>query len=322
MISPTDSFRLRANWQTSFVAPQLNQLLRRTSQSETRVFRGLLVQLPDGRLSQQKAFILEGGNADLKAETADTLNVGLEYNAPSGLGLKVTWNQTEYKDRINHNVPFIIDRENLPSSITILPGETDDPSDDVWIQERRFINVSSVQREGVDFEAYYTHATANGDFSVQLWHSRTSKYDVVVDPATGEVISVLGHRDGPNTVINETPESSTTAQFTWSHRGFEAGLDMSTSSETGNTLAGVTNTYSPPTIADLTLSYSFNDGGLVSSVPGWAEGARLSLTVNNLGDDFGTIRTTNDEGMLLEGNQINPSPVYGRVLNLSVHMSL
>ena len=157
VISPTDSFRLRANWQTSFVAPQLNQLLRRTSQSETRVFRGLLVQLPDGRLSQQKAFILEGGNADLKAETADTLNVGLEYNAPSGLGLKVTWNQTEYKDRINHNVPFIIDRENLPSSITILPGETDDPSDDVWIQERRFINVSSVQREGVDFEAYYTH---------------------------------------------------------------------------------------------------------------------------------------------------------------------
>ena len=322
VISPTDSFRLRANWQTSFVAPQLNQLLRRTSQSETRPFRGLLVQLPDGRLSQQKAFVLEGGNADLKPETADTLNVGLEYNAPSGLGLKVTWNQTEYKDRINYNVPFIIDRENLPSSITILPGETDDPSDDIWFQERRFINVSSVQREGVDFQAYYTHATANGDFSVQLWHSRTSKYDVVVDPATGEVISVLGHRDGTDTVVNETPESSTTAQFTWSHRGFEAGLDLSTSSETGSTLAGVTNIYSPPTIADLTLSYSFNDGGLVSSVPGWAEGARLSLTVNNLGDDFGTIRTTNEEGMVLEGQETNPSPVYGRVLNLSVHMSL
>ena len=322
VISPTDSFRLRANWQTSFVAPQLNQLLRRTSEGMTQAFRGLLVQLPNGDLGRQEAIILEGGNPDLKPETADTLNLGLEYNAPSGLGLKVTWNQTEYKDRINLNVPFIIDRENLPSSITILPGETDDPSDDVWFQERRFINVSSVQREGVDFQAYYTHATANGDFSVQLWHSRTSKYDVVVDPAIGEVISVLGHRDGTDTVVNETPESSTTAQFTWSHRGFEAGLDMSTSSETGSTLAGVTNIYSPPTIADLTLSYSFNDGGLISSVPGWAEGARLSLTVNNLGDDFGTIRTTNEEGMVLEGQETNPSPVYGRVLNLSVHMSL
>ena len=322
VISPTNSFRLRANWQTSFVAPQLNQLLRRTSQSETQPFRGLLVQLPNGNLGRQESLILEGGNADLKPETADTLNVGLEYNAPSGLGLKVTWNQTDYKDRINYNVPFIIDRENLPSSITILPGETDDPSDDVWIQERRFINVSSVQREGVDFEAYYTHATANGDFSVQLWHSRTSKYDVVVDPATGEVISVLGHRDGTSTVINETPESSTTAQFTWSHRGLEAGLDLSTSSETGSTLAGVTNTYEPPTIADLTLSYSFVDGGLVSSVPGWAEGARLSLTVNNLGDDFGSVRTVDAEGMKLEGSNTNPSPVYGRVLNLSVHMPL
>lgn len=322
VVSPTDSFRLRANWQTSFVAPQLNQLLRRTSQHETQAFRGLLVQLPNGNLRQQKATILEGGNADLKPETADTLNVGLEYNAPSGLGLKVTWNQTEFIDRINYNVPFIIDQENLPSSIMILPGETGDPSDDVWIQERRYINVSSVQREGVDFEAYYTHASANGDFSVQLWHSRTSKYDVVVDPETGEVISVLGHRHGTGTVVNETPKSSTTAQFTWSNRGFEAGLDFSTISATGSTLTGVTSTYNPPTIADLTLSYNFVDGGLLSNVPGWAEGARLSLTVNNLGDDFGSVSTSNDEGMELEGQGTNPSPVYGRVFNLSVHMSL
>ncbi len=321
VFSPVQSVRLRANWQTSFVAPQLNQLLRRTSENETRPYRGLLVQLPNGNLSQQKALVIEGGNPDLKSETADTLNLGVEYNAPSGLGLKVTWNQTDYMDRINHNVPFIIDRENLPSSITILPGDPDDPTDDIWIQERRFINVASVLREGVDFQAYYTHAAANGDFSVQLWHSRTSKYDVVVDTAIDEVISVLGHRDGTNTVINEVPESSTTAQFTWAYRGFEAGLDISTSSGTGSTLAGVTNNYSPPTIADLTLIYNFVDGGLLG-VPDWAEGARLSLTVNNLGDDFGTVRTVDAEGMVLEGNNTNPSPVYGRVLNLSVHMSL
>ena len=321
VISPTDSFRLRANWQTSFVAPQLNQLLRQTSQSETRPFRGLLVQLPNGNLRQQKALVIEGGNADLEPETADTLNVGLEYNAPFGLGLKVTFNQTEFRDRINYNVPFIIEEDNLPSSITILPGETDDPSDDVWIQERRYINVSSVERDGVDFEAYYTHATDNGDFSIQLWHSRTTRYDVVVDPETGEVISVLGHRHGTDTVINEAPKSSTTAQFTWSNRGLEAGLDVSTRSETGSTLAGVTSIYNPPTIADLTVSYSFVDGGLVSNVPGWAEDARLSLTVNNLGDDFGSVRTMNDEGMELEGSSTNPSPVYGRVFNLSVHMS-
>ena len=320
VFSPLQNLRLRANWQTSFVAPQLNQLLRRTSESETRPFRGLLVQLPNGNLAQQKATILEGGNPDLRPETADTLNLGVEFNAPSGLGLKVTWNQTDYMDRITLNVPFIIDRDNLPSSITILPGDPDDPTDDVWFQERRYINVSAVQREGVDFEAYYTHATATGEFSVQLWHSRTSKYDVVVDPAIDETISVLGHRVGANTFINEVPESSTTAQFTWSHRGFEAGLDVSTRSETGSTFTGVINTYNPPTIADLTLTYSFVDGGLINA-PDWAEGARLSLTVNNLGDDYGSTHTVNDEGMVLE-RDVNPSPIYGRVLNLSVHMSL
>ena len=320
VVSPTDSIRLRANWQTSFVAPQLNQLLRRTSQSESPPFGGLRIQIPNG-FRFQDALIFEGGNADLMPETADTLNLGLEYNAPSGLGLKVTWNRTDYQDRINQNLQYEIDPDNIPTSITYIPNDPDDPDDDIWIQERRWINVSSVLREGVDLEAYYTHATASGDFSVQLWHSRVSKYDVIIDPELGETISVLENTEG-NTIIGTVPKTSTTAQFTWSHRGFEAGLDVSTRSSTGTTLGGVTSTYEPPTIADLTLSYSFVDGGLVSSVPGWAEGARLSLTVNNLGDDYGSVRTVNAEGMELVGNNLNPSPVYGRVLNLSVHMSL
>ena len=321
VVSPTDSFRLRANWQTSFVAPQLNQLLRRTSESQTPPFRGLLIIQPDGSLKFQDALVYEGGNPDLKPETADTLNLGLEYNAPSGLGLKLTWNRTDYMDRINQYTAIEIDPANLPSNTRYLPGDPDDPDDDVWIQERRWFNVSSVLREGVDFEAFYTAATDSGDFTVQLWHSRVSKYDVIIDPEIDEIVSVLEHTEG-NTFIGTVPKSSTTAQFTWSHRGLEAGLDVSTRSSTGSTRGGVTATYEPPTIADLTLSYNFVDGGLVSNVPGWAEGARLSLKVNNLGDDFGTVRTVNDEGMELEGNDTNPSPVYGRVLNLSVHMSL
>ena len=320
VVSPTDSVRLRANWQTSFVAPQLNQLLRQTSESMTQPFRGLLVQLPNGDLRQQPALVVEGGNPDLKPETAETLNLGIEYNAPSGLGLKVTWNNTDFADRIQQISNFIIDETDLPSNIMVVPGDPNDPDDDLWIQERRYINVSSVVREGIDFEAYYTHATASGDFGIQLWHSRTSKYDVIVDQALDETISVLGHKEG-STVVREIPKSSTTAQFTWSHRGFEAGLDISAISGTGTTLAGVTSEYEPPTLTDLTLSYSFIDGGLVNA-PEWARDARLSLTVNNLGDDFGESRTFNDEGEELTQTGTSRSPVYGRVLNLSVHMSL
>ena len=320
VVSPTDSVRLRASWQTSFVAPQLNQLLRRTSEGVTPPFRGLRIMQPNGDLRFQDAIIFEGGNPDLKPETADTLNLGIEYNAPSGLGLKVTWTQTDYSDRINQYTITDIDPNNIPSNTTFIPGDPDDPDDDIWIQERRYFNVSSVEREGVDFEAYYTHATANGDFGVQLWHSRATKYDVVIDPEIDETISVLGTTEG-NTIIGVVPKSSTTAQFTWSHRGFEAGLDVSTRTSTTKVSTRVTSTYDPPTIADLTLSYSFIDGGLVSA-PDWAENARLSLTVNNLGDDFGSVHTVNDDGMVLENSSTNPSPVYGRVFNLSIHMSL
>ena len=316
VFSPVESLRLRFNRQTSFVAPQLNQLLRRTSESITPPFRGLLVQLPNGDLEFRDALIYEGGNPDLKPETADTLNVGAEYNPSSipGLGLKVTWSETDFKDRINQFSVFEIDPDNLPSNTFYIPEE------DLYIQERRWFNVSKVDREGVDLEVFYSRETAAGDFRISWRHSRTSKYDVVIDPAIDEVIDVLGHTDG-DTIIGVVPKSASTAQFTWGQRGLEAGLDVSTQSKTSRTLGGVTSAYEPPTILDLTLSYSFVEDGLLG-VPGWAEGARVSFTVNNLGNDFGETSVVNDDGEELTQSQSDSSPLYGRVYNMSIHVSL
>ena len=316
VFSPVESLRLRFNRQTSFVAPQLNQLLRRTSESITPPFRGLLVQLPNGDLEFRDALIYEGGNPDLKPETADTLNVGAEYTPSSlpGLSLKVTWSATDFKDRINQFSAFEIDPDNLPSNTFYIPEE------DLYIQERRWFNVSKVDREGVDLEVFYSRETAAGDFRISWRHSRTSKYDVVIDPAIDEVIDVLGHTDG-DTIIGVVPKSASTAQFTWGQRGLEAGLDVSTQSKTSRSLGGVTNTYEPPTILDLTLSYSFVEGGLLG-VPGWAEGARVSFTVNNLGNDFGETSVVNDDGEELTQSDSDSSPLYGRVYNMTIHVSL
>ena len=326
VISPTDSVRVRANWQTSFVAPQLNQLLRQTSRVEETGLRSLLVLQPNGDLKNEDVIILLGGNPDLKPETADTMNLGLEINPPAipGLGLKMTWNQTDFQDRINQYSEFIIDPDNLPANTMFDPGDPNDPDDDIWFQERRYVNVSSVLREGVDFEAYYLTAAAGGDLSLQLWHSRTSKYEFSLDPAVYDPISIVEHTEG-DTILGVVPKAATTAQLTWSYRGFEAGLDISTSSSTSITrspeVSPQTSTYDPPTLTDLTLSYSFVDGGLLG-VPAWAENARLSLTVNNLGDDFGETSVFNEDGEEAPQSGTSRSPVYGRVLNLSVHMSL
>ena len=70
VFSPASSVRLRANWQTSFVAPQLNQLLRRTSERVETELGTLLVQLPNGDLDfTRTSWFFEGGNPDL--ETRD-----------------------------------------------------------------------------------------------------------------------------------------------------------------------------------------------------------------------------------------------------------
>lgn len=48
MFAPVDDITFRVNAQTAFVAPRLNQILRRTGETTATGFRGLF-QNPDGR---------------------------------------------------------------------------------------------------------------------------------------------------------------------------------------------------------------------------------------------------------------------------------
>ena len=315
ILSPREDFRFRLNAQTAFVAPQLNQLLRTTSERAAQPFRGLLVQEPDGRLTFADTLILDGGNPDLKPETADTFSAGIEFNPMGvpGLGMKVTWSKTDFKDRISRVNNFIIDRNNPPTNTMY------SATNDLWFQDRRWINVSSVNRAGVDWEVYYSTSTDLGDFSVQYRHSSTSMYDVVVDPATDQPVSVLGHTFS-STAVGVVPDSATTAQLIWSHAcGLEMSVDYSTSAKTGSTLTGVTSTYKPPTIIDLRVGYDIGEGTLLPS-PAWAKGARVTLTVNNLGDAFGESERSSLSGR--ETVVSTQSPQFGRVFNLTLHMSL
>ena len=315
VFTPGEGFRVRLNAQTAFVAPQLNQLLRTTSERAAQPFRGLFVQEPDGSLTFADTLILDGGNPDLTPETADTLSAGIEFNPVDvpGLGTKVTWNWTDFKDRISRVNNFIIDRNNPPSNTMY------SAADDLWFQDRRWINVSSVSRAGVDVEVYYSTSNDLGDWAVQFRHSRTGKYDIIVDPATDQPISVVAHTFG-STAVGAVSRSAMTAQLIWGNPcGLEASLDFSSRSKTSSFLAGVTSTYEPPTIIDLRLGYDIGEGTLLPS-PDWAKGARVSLTVNNLGDSFGESSVVDSVGE--EVSVSARSPQFGRVFNLTVHMSL
>ncbi len=314
--TPISDLRLRINKQTAFVAPQLNQVIVATGIGPSQPFRGIFLQLPDGSLQQRQIRVIEGGNADLKPETADTLSWGFELTPRflPGLGFKATWSETEYKDRINRLENFFIDPNNLPSDTIYIPEE------DLYVQERRWINVSSIDRKGADYELFYERGTQVGRFGVHLWHSRTTEYEFLVDPlAGGDPVNVLSHADG-TTAVGVIPRSSTNAQFFWNHRGLQVSLDILTTDETTRTLASVSNEYTPPQLLDLTLSYQFGAGGFLPS-PAFLDGGRVVFTVNNLTDDFGETK------VYVFGEQVpqsspDASPLYGRVFNLSFQMSI
>lgn len=315
---PDPTFRVAYNFQTAFVAPQLNQLLRATSRGPSPAFRGIWLQQPDGSLRTVQVTIIEGGNPDLLSETADTQSFGVSFT-PVGMNASasVTLNNVEYMNRINRLSNFIVDPQNLPSDITYIEES------DEYIQERRWINVSSVDRAGIDYEFEWNPSSDHGDFHFKVRHSTISTFEYVIDPddpENDETISVVGTSEG-STAVGVVSENSTNFNFGWATNGFDTILDISTRSKTTRVFTGVNREYTPPLLADLTVSYNIASDGFFK-LPEVLHGGRIVVVINNLFDEYGSTKITNDSGELLQQQGPDASPLYGRVLNLSIHLPL
>ena len=270
-------------------------------------------------MQYQDVLVIEGGNADLLPETADTVSIGFEITPqflPS-LQLNATYSEVDYMNRINRLSNFIVDPLNLPSDTYY------DNVERIYVQERRWINVSSVQRTGTDYEMLWGTSTDLGDFDVKFKRSIINSFDYIIDPSdpeNDETVSVVGVTTG-STAVGVVAKKSMNGTFSWGNRGLEVSLDFSTRSKTQRILAGVTNQYSPPTTFDLTVGYSIGPGGFID-LPDAVEGGRISFVVNNLFDRFGKTRVTNADGELLSQTSPNSSPLYGQMFNLSFNLPL
>lgn len=308
--SPQESLTFRLNQQTAFVAPQLNQLLIETGQTTQTGFRRLLIQQPDGSLAARDTVTLQGGNPDLMAETAETVSGGVDVYPPflPSIGLKATWSETEYENRITQLSSFIIDPENLPTNTSY------DAANDIYFQDRRYINVSEVRRSGVDYELFHNAVNDLGEWAVVLKRSVTLHYDYVADPAHPERVSVVERTSG-GSVIPVVPKNVNAVQLGWKHRGLRVDIDYSKPSKTTGALTGVTRVYSPPGLIDLTVGYDMAPGGLIP-YPDVVEGGALTFTINNFGDSFGKSESVNANGEPLEQTYTDSSPLYGRFYHL------
>ena len=290
--SPSDQLRIRADTRTSFVAPQLNQLIQATMErSPAAAFRGLYFTEPDSQGRTQthdNVFNNTGGNDKLEPETAESNSLSVEWSGIEGLTLKAGWSDTVFENRIAYFSSLTdIDPNNLPSNVVYLPDE------DIYIRDDRFINVSSIDRSGVDLELDYLLPTERGDFELTFRRSYTTKFKVFVDQASDESQSVLKVKDdvtaSRDALLGVVPEHSTYAQLTWRRGGLSVSADAQASSDTFRIRAGGTDGYvyrtDPATIVDLVVVYEFGQDTLFNA-PSWMDDLRATLTVNNVADAF------------------------------------
>ncbi len=331
---PNDKYLFKADTRTAFVAPQLNQLIQRTKDREpAALFQGLYFIKPDSQGRTQthnNVFNNVGANDKLVPETAESVSFSVEWMPFAGFSLLAGWNDTVFENRIAYFRSITgIDPDNLPSNVVYIP------EDDIYIRDDRFINVSSVDRSGLDLELSYEIPTESGDFSLTVRRSYTTKFKVQVDPASGESQDLLKVKDdvaaSRDALLSPVPKHTTYAQLVWRRGGLSLSADAQDSGRTSRVSPGSTDGYifttRPATIVDMVAAYDFEQGTLFSAP--WTYGLRATMTINNVTNAFARNSLT-DRAELLAGNPghtevttINPAYEWtqGRAYRLSVSKS-
>lgn len=201
----TDEFRFRGTYGKSFKAPLLDNL-NPVSQ--------LVIPYPesDPRTGgTTNVLIVQGGNPNLRPETAKTWTVGLDFQARSipGLTFKGTYFDIEYSNRIvsidgsGFNSfdalisepilgPAIIQRNPSNSVIQQFINSTSyytnpydiDPATIGAIVDGRYINVSSVRTTGADFDLKYKRQVTFGTVELGASGVRILKFDTQFNDAS------------------------------------------------------------------------------------------------------------------------------------------
>ena len=321
-----DSVRFKADRQTSFVAPQLNQLLRRTQdRAQATGFARLRFREPDGRIGPYvpNTYLISGANDELMPETAESMTLTAEVTPPflPGVFLRVAWSDTEYQDRIFLlGSSTIVEPDNLPGNITYLAEE------DIYLVESRWINVASLNRTGIDYELRYEWEMGLNDFSIVARRSYTNRYDVQRDPAEDVVHDLVTTRDNSGSqrinLISPVPKHQTSMQFTWTNGGLFASIDLQGAAKV-STLSTVNERVTEPqTNYDLVVGYEFGNDTFFDA-PAWMNGLSATVTVNNLTNAFAKNYTRSTSTGEVENYSINPffEWTQGRSYRLAIHKS-
>ena len=323
LYQPAGGVRLRGDFSTSFRSPQLNQLLARVEFNSAASFvhyvegdSGPLVRLRENVIG------VNGGNPELESETADTISLTADFS-PSflpGLHFKVGWSDTDYEQRILKQRLGPVDLNNLPTNVKYVEEEG------IYYIENRFINVYAIRRSSIDLRLQYDLEQGLNSYRVTLRRSYNTRYDVQQDEAFELYHDIVTTRDDTGTVrtpLPPVPHYQTSAQFIWTRGGLFLSLDVQGADTTQIRITDdIFRITEPATSYDVVLGYDFGGDSLFDT-PAWMDGLGVTLTINNLTNDFARNSEVNVSSGAVDERVLNPFYEWtqGRSYRLRIHKS-
>lgn len=209
---PAEGLRLRGTWGTSFRAPILSELHLEPTTTAAFFNQGA------GRIL---ALTLNGGNRDLKPETATSWTFGFDLTPPQigGLRLSATLFDTDFKDQVDRPVsrfigtginhpaiaPFVrfVDPQN-PADLALVRTILADPAYQTpglhppeafgAIIEGRYVNTGRLHVRGIDLSGAYGFDAGENRFDLSLNTSYLIDYEIQVTPTapTNDYVGIAG----------------------------------------------------------------------------------------------------------------------------------
>ena len=284
---PTADFTLNASWGKSFKAPTLSQLY---GNKYAYLWSASAVGA-SGSPADATALMSYGGNADLRAERAQTwtASLALHPEALPGLDAELTWFDIDYIDRVVVPINYYqqalsdpvyagyVDRSPTPEQIAELlavysnfynySGTAYDPSKVVAIFHDDYVNVARQRIKGLDLSGSYRFDLGGGQLMVR---GSTSWLDSAQTTIAGQPEQTLA-----GTVFNPARLKGRVGAI-WTLGGFSASGFANYTGGVTNRLTTMTEKGASFTTLDTAINYDLGERA------GALSGLTFALSVQNL----------------------------------------
>ncbi|MHC4710329.1 MAG: TonB-dependent receptor, partial [Planctomycetota bacterium] len=308
----TENIGVRASWGTSFQAPTVRQIGRATSSAfiddpASATGPGGSFICNDQNVANNINVVVEG-SPGLSPQEAENISAGFIFQTDN-FRASIDYFNFDYTDLIaaEEGVQAIVN-QGCPNGNDGSPLVTDtritrDATGQVREVRSQFVNIGSVETDGIDINADYSMDVGNGSLILDVGATILNKFDVDGDGDGTKEFDGAGSRNQTNS-FDTLPEIRANAAATWFTGNHTARLGL-------NYIDGYDNDQGNNAPVDswttLDAMYSYTFAGLIG------EGdTTLAVGVNNLTDEDPPALFRDDDGDGAPDGRFTSAGLYNR----------